>query len=108
MKVSEEEVNQNLFELAEIFNRVEPELTVRFIRDLFTAKEKDDIAKRWALVKKLEEGMSQRKIAGLLGISLCKITRGSRELKKPDSPFHKFLYAARLFKKEDQAQEPKP
>jgi len=31
--------------------------------------------------------MSQRNIAKDLGLSLCNITRGSKELKKEDSPF---------------------
>ncbi|HPN10625.1 MAG TPA: Trp family transcriptional regulator, partial [Spirochaetota bacterium] len=43
------------------------------------------------LVKLLHEGMSQRKIAERLGLSLCKITRGSRELKKSRSPFKAML-----------------
>ena len=38
-------------------------------------------------MKLLHDGMSQRKIADRLGLSLCKITRGSRELKKAHSPF---------------------
>ncbi|MFW6293058.1 MAG: Trp family transcriptional regulator [Spirochaetota bacterium] len=39
----------------------------------------------------LEEGVSQREIARRLGISLCNITRGSRELKKPDSAFRQII-----------------
>jgi TrpR family trp operon transcriptional repressor len=35
--------------------------------------------------------MSQRKIAEELGMSLCKITRGSKELQKRDSAFKTVL-----------------
>jgi TrpR family trp operon transcriptional repressor len=35
--------------------------------------------------------VSQRKIAERLGMSLCKITRGSRELKKNGSAFKRVL-----------------
>jgi TrpR family trp operon transcriptional repressor len=35
--------------------------------------------------------MPQRKIAEELGLSLCKITRGSRELKKEGSAFRVLL-----------------
>jgi len=35
--------------------------------------------------------MAQRKIAEELGLSLCKITRGSRELKKEGSAFKALL-----------------
>ena len=58
-----------------------------FFRSLLTERETHDISSRWELVKKLEEGYSQRQIASQLGLSLCKITRGSRELKKQNSAF---------------------
>jgi len=69
---------------------------VKLIQDflcngLFTANETHEMATRWALVRLIDEGMSQRKIADKLGLSLCKITRGSKELKKNDSPFGKML-----------------
>jgi len=57
----------------------------RFFRDLFTPAELDDITLRWKLLKDLHNGMPQRKIAQKYGISLCKITRGSRVLKKKNA-----------------------
>jgi len=62
-----------------------------FLVELFTPAEQKDIASRWELVKRLELGDSQRKIAADLGLSLCKITRGSRELKKENSVFRTAL-----------------
>lgn len=59
----------------------------RFLRSILTEKELDEVSSRWELVKLLNSGMSQRKISEKLGISLCKITRGSRELKKKPSAF---------------------
>jgi TrpR family trp operon transcriptional repressor len=70
------------------------ELAESFLRCLLTPAEAADIAIRWALVKDLEQGIPQREIAKNLGISLCKITRGSRELKKPGSAFQRVLEAA--------------
>ncbi|MDR0551173.1 MAG: trp operon repressor [Spirochaetaceae bacterium] len=58
-----------------------------FLSALCTPAELIDLSKRWALVKALRKKVPQRQIAKTLGISLCKITRGSRELKKPDSAF---------------------
>lgn len=52
-----------------------------FLRALLTPAERARIALRWRLVCLLEAGMKQRAIAEKLGVSLCKITRGSRELK---------------------------
>lgn len=65
----------------------DPQHILRFLKSLLTANEIREIASRWELVKRLDQGLSQRQIARQLGLSLCKITRGSRELKKKDSPF---------------------
>ncbi|MDR2111053.1 MAG: trp operon repressor [Spirochaetaceae bacterium] len=62
-----------------------------FLRCLLTPAETADIAARWALVKALDKKTPQRDIAKDLGLSLCKITRGSRELKKPGSAFQRIL-----------------
>jgi TrpR family trp operon transcriptional repressor len=53
-----------------------------FLDAILTPWERDCIALRWRLVCLLAAGEKQREIAARLGISLCKITRGSRELKK--------------------------
>jgi TrpR family trp operon transcriptional repressor len=62
-----------------------------FLISILTPAELDEVQKRWALVKALAEGHSQRQIAQDLGLSLCKITRGSRELKKEHSAFRQML-----------------
>ncbi|MBF9017681.1 MULTISPECIES: Trp family transcriptional regulator [unclassified Oceanispirochaeta] len=62
-----------------------------FLCSLLTPNEIKEVASRWALVKLITEGMSQRKIAEKLGLSLCKITRGSRELKKENSSFKSMI-----------------
>lgn len=64
---------------------------LRFLNSLLTPSEIAEISSRWELVKRLERGDSQRQIARQLGLSLCKITRGSRELKKKDAPFKRML-----------------
>jgi len=72
----------------------DPVLIEGFLYSLFTRAEADEIAKRWALVKRIAEGVPQRAIAAELGLSLCKITRGSRELKKEQSAFREMLEIA--------------
>lgn len=76
----------------------DPDMIDSFLSALFTDAEVREMGKRWALVRLLEDGMSQRKIAKNLGLSLCKITRGSKELKKSDSAFRKMieLYKTRV------------
>jgi TrpR family trp operon transcriptional repressor len=76
----------NLAELAELLHQLpDPGLGERFLRELLTPAEIEGISYRWELVKRLDRGQTQRGIAAELGLSLCKITRGSRVLKQPDS-----------------------
>ena len=65
--------------LAEI--RSTGEMTA-FLDELLTPGEVHDISLRWKLLGLLAQGVSQRRIAEELKISLCKITRGSRILKQ--------------------------
>jgi TrpR family trp operon transcriptional repressor len=58
---------------------------------ILTRNEIGDLSSRWSLVNLLSCGVSQREIAKRLGISLCKITRGSRELKKKNSALKRFV-----------------
>ena len=56
-----------------------------------TNAELKNLSLRWELMKKIKKGISQRKIASELGISLCKITRGSKILKNSNSVSNKIL-----------------
>lgn len=48
----------------------------------FTLEEKEDLAKRYILIKALlDEKLTQREIAEKMGVSISKITRGSNALK---------------------------
>ncbi len=67
-----------------------------FFEDIFTPAELDDISLRWKLLKDLHKGTAQRKISDKYGISLCKITRGSKILKKKNSIVLKILNAQPL------------
>lgn len=69
----------------------DPRLIEGFLRQILTPKEIRDLSSRWELVKLLEKGVSQRKIARDLHLSLCKITRGAKELKKKNSALKKII-----------------
>lgn len=88
-------MRHNISEIACALEGADAPLIESFFYSLFTPAEADEMAKRWALVKELAEGIPQRRIADDLGLSLCKITRGSRELKKTDSSFKAMLDRAR-------------
>ena len=73
----------------------DPELIEDFLYSILTPSEQDTIAARWELVKLIDQGVSQRKISDMLGLSLCKITRGSKELEKDNSAFARMIAAFR-------------
>jgi TrpR family trp operon transcriptional repressor len=73
-------------ELINVFARIKDTGQMQqFFEEIFTPKERKDLALRWKLMKMLKSGMPQRKIASQLGISLCKITRGSKIIRNPAS-----------------------
>ena len=89
--VSNEVFEQTKKELFRIITTNDVQLVKEFCECLFTPAEIKDIVNRWLLVKEIDKGTTQRDIAKRFGMSLCKITRGSKELNKPDSAFRKVL-----------------
>jgi TrpR family trp operon transcriptional repressor len=87
-------IESNISEMAKALEKADAQLIVDFLACLLTPSEMDEIAKRWALVKEIATGRPQREIAKDLGLSLCKITRGSRELKKESSAFKSMIELA--------------
>jgi len=82
----------DLDEIIEVFVRTNSVQEMqKLFEELFTQREKYDFALRWRLMKDLYDGKSQREIAHNLGISLCKITRGSKILKNEDSQMNQIL-----------------
>jgi len=92
MDLNDPRVEENFAELtAMLANSDDSGFISDFLRCLLTPAEIADIAARWALVKALKRKVPHRVIAKDYGISLCKITRGSRALKQPDSAFARFF-----------------
>ena len=76
----------NIKEISQILSKIDSSKTIEeFFFSILTPNEVKNISSRWEIIKRIEEGLSQRKIANDLHLSLCKITRGSRELKKANS-----------------------
>lgn len=99
-EISEEErtkaLDEGLLEMCRLIAKNnDPQTIYDFFVCLFTPAELRDFATRWLLVKEIDKGTTQREIARKFGMSLCKITRGSRELKKQDSAFRRFLELAK-------------
>ncbi len=83
-----------LRELASVLSQLDATEVYDVFQALLTPRERDKIALRWKLVCLLEKGVTQRAIAAKLGISLCKITRGSHELKFGPDSFRKAVRQA--------------
>ena len=91
-----EKHNEHVREISSVLAATgDTQLIESFLVSILTPNELENIASRWELVKLIDGGVSQRKIAEQLGLSLCKITRGSRELKKQNSAFGRMI---QLFK----------
>lgn len=87
-----EQDNDAIKEICKILAHIEDSSLIEdFFNCLFTAAELKDFSNRWHLVKELDAGTTQREIARKYGMSLCNITRGSKEMKKDDSAFKKVL-----------------
>ncbi len=78
--------------LVEVLCRIRDEEEMKsFLEEILTPAELHDLSLRWELMRRLLEGVPQRQIAKELKISLCKITRGSKILKNPDSVSNRYL-----------------
>lgn len=87
-----EEVDAALSELSDLLAGIKDNKEVKqFLSEILTQSELDDLALRWLLMRRLRQGQTQRSIAADLHISLCKITRGSKVLKNPDSICGKYI-----------------
>ena len=92
MEDKEKVMADSMEELSQTLASVNDSVLLKdFLKALLTPQEYNAVAARWALVRLLDQGMTQRKIAETLGLSLCKITRGSREMKKEESSFRKMI-----------------
>lgn len=79
-------------ELLEIILKIKNSLFLeRFLKDLLTPKELEEIIKRWQIVKQLSGKISQREISKNLKVSIATVTRGSRVLGNKKSAFYQIL-----------------
>lgn len=58
-----------------------PALADKFLSDLLSPAEYNELALRWQIIKLLHKGLSIREVAYRLGVAVATVERGSRELK---------------------------
>lgn len=63
----------------------------QFLEALLTPTELDELPKRLQIIKRLEAGKTHRNIASELEVGVGTISRGARELRNPNSGFHKII-----------------
>ena len=71
----------SLTDLATVLARLdEPQAIERFLEDLLTPAEIQAVTERWAIVRALAAGKTQREVALSLDVSVTTVTRGNRQL----------------------------
>lgn len=70
-----------------------PEEWRQLLQDLFTERERASFAERWSILRMLHAGTPQRDIAETLGVSISKITKGSKVLQQGGKGVMKALEA---------------
>jgi TrpR family trp operon transcriptional repressor len=79
-------------DLLDVLTRIDDSAFVqRLLADLLTPRELNAVTERWEIVKRLEEGKSQRTIRDELGASVTTISRGNRQLKYGTGGFREAL-----------------
>ena len=61
------------------------------LKELLSDSEIQTLSKRWCILSMLAAGRTQRDIVKELNVSLCKVTRGSKILKKKKSVIAKYF-----------------
>lgn len=82
---------ENLTEISELISEAPSQEVLGFLSEILTPAEISTLAKRWQILKMLNQGISQRIIAKELNVSLCKVTRGARILKDLNSISQKLI-----------------
>ena len=97
-KTTPEDIDASRADFAELAAAVArlrgPAEVARFLEELYTPSECVELSKRWALMRELLAGKSQRAIARELGLSLCKITRGAKYARDERSLFRRAVLGA--------------
>jgi Trp operon repressor len=76
-----------------------PEEAELLLKDLATPQELEAFAERWQLVQMLAKGTTQREVARKLGVSISKVTRGSKWLQYGNGGFIHFLKKLKIAKR---------
>lgn len=78
----------SLADLSDVLAKLdEPAHIELFLKDLLTPAEIQALTERWAIVRSLASGMTQREVALALDVSVTTVTRGNRQLQHGEGGF---------------------
>lgn len=78
-------------QISNIISKMDEVEINRFLSELLTESELSVLSKRWRILNMLSQGVTQREIAKELQVSLCKVTRGAKIVKRQDAIVTKYL-----------------
>ena len=85
-------IKENITEIANLFKSLHKKEDISdFMLEILTKSELETLSKRWCILKKLSQGLTQREIAKEFNVSLCKVTRGAKILKDKNAITTKYL-----------------
>lgn len=83
---------KHLEELYQLFSKIRTKKEAKMLmKDILTPQELESLGERWQLIKLLAKEVPQREVSKKLGISIAKVSRGSRALKYGSGGFNLFL-----------------
>ena len=85
-------MDSNINEIAKFIKEQNSKEEVEsLLKELLSDSEIQTLSKRWCILSMLAAGRTQRDIVKELNVSLCKVTRGSKILKKKNSVIAKYF-----------------
>lgn len=82
----------NISEISKIIYNLKSEKNIlNFLLEILTESEVETLSKRWHILKMLANNVTQRDIAKILNVSLCKVTRGAKILKDKNAIITNYL-----------------
>ena len=84
-------IAEEIVEFTDILKTSDKTECLKIFSEIFTEPELETLSKRFRILKMLSEGKTQRDIAKILQVSLCKVTRGAKILKDSKSIIAKYI-----------------
>ena len=91
-KFAVEQDNSRMDQLISAFLSIDNKnLMFAFLRDLLTQPEMDELANRLEVARLLNDGISQREVSGITGVSIATVTRVNQWLNRGNNGYKQAL-----------------